>query len=66
MHPNRHHRLRRRVTAGAPPDKLAPMTRGDAVAHAGLPAAWSHVLGVLPGTVLAGAGLVAAATVAGA
>jgi zinc transporter ZupT len=42
------------------------MMRGDAVAHAGLPAAWSHVLGVLPGTVLAGAGLVAAATVAGA
>ena len=36
------------------------------MAHAGLPAAWSHVLGVLPGTVLAGAGLVAAATVAGA
>jgi ZIP family zinc transporter len=42
------------------------MMRGDAVAHAGLPAAWSHVPGVLPGTVLAGAGLVAAATVAGA
>ena len=32
-HPDRHHRLRRRVTAGAPPDKLAPMMRGDAVAH---------------------------------
>ena len=42
------------------------MMRGDAVAHAGLPAAWSHVPGVLPGTVLAGAGLVAAATMAGA
>jgi ZIP family zinc transporter len=43
------------------------MMRGDtAVAHAGLPAAWAHAPAALPGTVLAGAGLVAAATVAGA
>lgn len=42
------------------------MMRGDAVAQAGLPAAWAHVLVVLPGAALAGAGLVGAATVAGA
>jgi zinc transporter ZupT len=41
------------------------MMRGDAVAHASLTAAWSHVLDVLPGAVLVGSGLVAAATVAG-
>ena len=42
------------------------MMRGDSVAHAGLPAAWAHAPAMLPGPVLAGAGLVAAATVAGA
>ena len=36
------------------------------MAHAGLPAAWAHLPAVLPGAVLAGTGLVAAATVAGA
>jgi hypothetical protein len=38
------------------------MTQG----HAGQPAGWEHVPAVLPGAVLAGTGLVAAATVAGA
>src|SRR5262245_64484449 len=42
------------------------MTRGDPVVHAGLPAAWAHIPAALPGAVLAGAGLMAAATVAGA
>src|SRR5215510_14053155 len=42
------------------------MMRGGPVVHAGLPAAWAHVPAVLPGAVLAGAGLMAAATVAGA
>ena len=40
--------------------------QGHAVVHAIEPGAWAHTPGVLPGPVLAGAGLVAAATVAGA
>jgi len=40
--------------------------KGHAVVHAIEPGAWAHTPGVLPGPVLAGAGLVAAATVAGA
>jgi zinc transporter ZupT len=42
------------------------MMHGHAVAHAGHPAAWASAPAVPSGTVLAGAGLVAAATVAGA
>src|SRR5215831_3630351 len=42
------------------------MMRGGPVVHAGPPAAWAHVPAVLPGAVLGGAGLVAAATAAGA
>ena len=40
--------------------------KGHAVVHAIEPGAWAHTPGVLPGPVLAGAGLVAAATMAGA
>jgi ZIP family zinc transporter len=42
------------------------MTHEYAVAHAGQPAAWAHAPAMPPGAVLAGTGLVAAATVAGA
>ena len=42
------------------------MTHGHAVVHAGQPTAWAHAPAIPPGAVLAGAGLVAAATVAGA
>src|SRR5499433_4573 len=42
------------------------MTQGDALAHAGQPAAWAYSPALLPAPVLAGAGLVAAATVTGA
>ena len=40
--------------------------QGHAVVHAIEPGGWAHALTALPGLVLAGAGLVAAATVAGA
>jgi zinc transporter ZupT len=42
------------------------MTHGYVVAHAGQPTAWAHTPAIPPGAVLAGTGLVAAATVAGA
>jgi zinc transporter ZupT len=42
------------------------MTYGHAGVHAGQPTAWAHAPAIPPGAVLAGAGLVAAATVAGA
>jgi zinc transporter ZupT len=42
------------------------MTHGYALAHAGQPTAWAHAPAIPPGAVLAGTGLVAAATVAGA
>jgi zinc transporter ZupT len=42
------------------------MTPGHALVHAGQPAAWGHAPAMPSGAVLAGAGLVAAATVAGA
>jgi hypothetical protein len=41
------------------------MTHGYAVVHASQPTAWAHVPAIPPGAVLAGTGLVAAATVAG-
>jgi ZIP family zinc transporter len=42
------------------------VTKGHAVIHAIEPGGWAHAPAVLPGLVLAGAGLVAAATLAGA
>jgi zinc transporter ZupT len=42
------------------------MTYGPAVVYAGRPTAWAHAPAIPPGAVLAGAGLVASATVAGA
>jgi len=42
------------------------MTHGYAVVHAGQPTAWAHAPAMPPGASVAGAGLVAAATVAGA